>query len=103
MSRFLMQPNGKLAVFSEIVDNFTHANLDQEDALRVARADMDLGPESARHKVNRGLARGLDAEGGWKECLETVRVIHGEKICAEVVQEILNAENERPRPRKRRV
>jgi hypothetical protein len=96
--RFLMQPNGKLAVFSEIVDNFTYANLAQEEALRVASADMDLGPDASRHKVANGLARGVDDHGGWNYCLKTIRAVHGEEACDAVVKEILEAE----KPRKKR-
>ena len=75
-SRFLMQPNGKLACFSTIVDNFTHANLTEEEAL--AAAFEDMGRDAAEAKVARGVARGIDAEGGWNECLNTIRLFHGE-------------------------
>jgi hypothetical protein len=82
-----MQPNGKLARFSTVVDNFTHVNLTEEEAFVAAFEDMGRGEAEA--KVARGIARGIDAEGGWNECLETIRAIHGEGMCAVVVTEIL--------------
>lgn len=89
-SRFLMQPNGKLARFSTIVDNFTHANLTEKDAYYVACGDM--GRDAAEAKVARGVARGLDSEGGWNDCLETIRTVHGPDECAAVVAEILGSQ-----------
>lgn len=85
--RFLMQPNGKLARFSTIVDNFTHCNLTKEEAFAVAFEDM--GRDEAEAKIARGVARTLEAEYGWNECLETIRVIHGADECEAVVAEIL--------------
>lgn len=88
-SRFLLQPNGKLACFSTIVDNFTRCNLTKEEAFVAAFEDM--GRSEAEGKVARGLARGLEAQGGWNECLETIRMIHGPDTCAAVVAEILGS------------
>ena len=91
-SRFLVQPNGKLARFSTIVDNFTHYDLSEEEAYEVCLDNM--GRLDARAKVARGLARGLDAEFGWNECLETIRICHGEKELASVLKEILGSADE---------
>jgi hypothetical protein len=93
--RFLMQPNGKLARFSTIVDMFTHANLTEEEAFNAAFEDM--GRSEAEAKVARGVARGVDAEGGWNECLETIRLIHGADKCAIVLAEILGDRCSEPR------
>jgi hypothetical protein len=91
--RFLLQPNGRLARFSSIVDNFTHVNMTEEEALREAREGM--GRRDAEAAVARGVARGLDAEGGWNACLETIRTVHGPDECAAVVEESLK---EKPEP-----
>ena len=80
-----MQPNGLLARFFTIVDNFTHMNMTKEEALEVAREDM--GRQDAEAKVERGL-RDEDpwTHGGppgdgtsrWRADIATIRVIQGE-------------------------
>jgi hypothetical protein len=87
-ARFLLQPNGKLARFSTIVDNFTHANLTEEEAYDISCHDM--GRQDATNKVARGLARGLDDPLGWNECLETIKLIHGQDELDNVIAEIEN-------------
>jgi len=86
-SRWMLQPNGKLCRFSTIVDNFTHANLTAEEAFTVCFEDM--GRDQAHAKVARGLARGLDDQGGWNESLRDVALTHGQEQADLVRAEIL--------------
>ena len=72
-SRFVLQPDGKLARFSENVDNFTHYDMSREDAFEVAFEDM--GREAAVDKVQRG----FDNPERWKEELWTIFNAHGKE------------------------
>jgi hypothetical protein len=82
-SRVVRQPNGLLAVFSTVVDDFTRMDLTESEALRWAREHM--GRADAEAKVRRGLddenpwtgERG-DGLSRWRDALETVRAVHGE-------------------------
>lgn len=93
-SRFVLQPNGLLARFSTIVDNFTYANLTKEQAIKVAREDM--GRAAAEAKVERGLKDELPWQNGvygdgtarWNEACRIVKLIHGEKALKEILMEI---------------
>ncbi len=71
--RIVLQPNGKLAQFSEFIDNFTDVDLTYEEAvdecIREGMSVMD-----AIDKVNRGIEAG---NARYLECLETIRLIHG--------------------------
>lgn len=88
--RIVLQPNGKLARFSDIVDDFTHMDMTAEEATEVCREHM--GRREAKEKVRAGLkdhkpwtvgvkGSGLDR---WKDCLETIRSVHGKKRADEV-------------------
>ena len=88
--RFMLQPNGKLCCFSDIVDNFTHGGCSFEEAVQVAVVDLDLGRLAAEAKIRRGAARNLHDEGGWFDCLEKVKRVHGEKAMTDIVAEIMD-------------
>jgi hypothetical protein len=71
--RIVQQPNGKLARFSEVVDDFTDVDLTYEEALdECIRHGMSV--MDAIEKVNRGIKAG---NARYLECLETIRTIHG--------------------------
>lgn len=89
--RFLLQPDGKLCRFSTIVDDFTHGGMTPEQAFAVAFEDM--GRAAAESKVERGLARGLDDEGGWNESLRTVAAIHGQEHADAIARELLGLDD----------
>lgn len=81
--RIVKQPNGRYARFSDIVDTFTHMNMTRTDALMLC-VDM-CGSKMARAKVDGADADTVWGEQGdgsglcrWRDCLETIRVIHGE-------------------------
>ncbi len=92
--RFVKQPDGKLARFSEVVDSFTHANLTEAQAYKLAR--KDLGIEDAKRKVQRALddedprRSGVKGIGGlrWRDAVETIERVHGEKVARETLAEM---------------
>lgn len=83
--RLVKQPNGKLARFSDIVDDFTHFDMDDAEALDVC-LEHNCGRDDAMAKVRRARAdepwdtpwKGpADGLNRWRDSLETVQAIHG--------------------------
>lgn len=88
-----LQPNGKLAVFSSIVDDFTVLDATEEQLIDYFLDHM--GRKDAREKVQRGLNDEAIEPGEkmhpplhrWKESLDTMRVVHGRKRLEEFLAE----------------
>lgn len=79
MPNFLvMQPNGKLAAFSTIVDDFTAINMTAEQAVEYCRYRTWGGAtvDEARAKVAKAIQLGRER---FYESVDTVFVIHGEQ------------------------
>lgn len=83
--RFVRQPNGKLGLFSDVVDAFTWLNLTEEEALEVCRDEMDLGPKGSVEKVRSGVedhepwkfnVKG-DGLSRWREAIGLIERVHG--------------------------
>ena len=71
--RIVQQPDGKLARFSEVVDDFTDVDLTYEEALdECIRRGMSV--MDAIEKVKRGIEAG---NARYLESLEIIRTIHG--------------------------
>jgi imidazolonepropionase-like amidohydrolase len=91
------QPNGLLARFSTIVDDFTHYGMTRAEALAVCRVDMGIADAEA--KVARGEADDMEGMGGdnpspdglnrWRDCVNTIRICHGAPAARQRVREIL--------------
>jgi hypothetical protein len=88
--RIVKQPNGLLARFSDVVDNFTDLNMTDEEALVLCREH--LGIADAQQKVLAGVqdwkpwthnipGSGL---GRWNDCLETIKNVHGKKAVRKI-------------------
>jgi hypothetical protein len=84
--RYVLQPNGLLGRFSDVVDNFTHVNLTPDEALQLEiEAGMAQLRRDASAKVERGLkdelphTHGLYGDGTarWNAALSTISGIHG--------------------------
>ena len=71
--RIVQQPNGLLARFSDVVDNFTHSNMHEQEALNFCIEK--LGVEEGTAKVQRALDAGLTR---YQEEIDTIREVHGE-------------------------
>lgn len=70
--RMIKQPNGLLARFSEVVDNFTHVNLSVAEAIELCEEDMSA--DDAAQKVQRG----IDSDNRWTEAIGIIRRVHGD-------------------------
>jgi hypothetical protein len=71
--RIVQQPDGKLARFSEVVDDFTDVDLTFGEAIdECIRRGMSV--MDAIEKVKRGIEAG---NARYLECMETIRTIHG--------------------------
>ena len=92
--RIVKQPNGLLARFSDIVDNFTDINMTKAEALEYCTKEM--GEVAAIEKVNAGIkdykpwthnsvGSGHDR---WDDCLKTIIRVHGQKEVDELLKEI---------------
>lgn len=88
---FVRQPDGKLAEFSTVVDNFTAQDLSHEEALQCCNG---MSWEDALEKVRRGEEDAqytggpqlnMDQEGNqlkrWEDCLGTILIVHGWEEC----------------------
>lgn len=91
--RMVKQPNGLLARFSDIVDNFTDLDLTETEALELCKECYDLSRQDAEEKVRAALedwepwtvGKQGDGLSRWRDSLKTVELIHGK----EAVEEIL--------------
>ena len=94
--RIVKQPNGLLGRFSDVVDDFTHIDMTQDEAIDACL--NHLGRHDAALKVQRGIddepippfieASGKnDGLDRWRAAIETVAAIHGRKIANQRVRE----------------
>lgn len=106
--RFVLQPNGLLARFSEVVDDFTHYDMTAAEAVRLAREGNGYGGmdyADAVAKVQRGLddepvwgcAPRADKLSRWHEALETIGQRHGKSV-AQSRKKDLSRKQEEPTP-----
>lgn len=83
--RFVQQPNGLLARFSDIVDDFTDYHLTHMDAVRLCMRDHGMSIKEAELKVERGWQAGMTR---WPDEIKTIRVVHGDSIAEERIKEL---------------
>lgn len=86
--RIVQQPNKLLAIFSDIVDDFTWYDMTEEEAVQVCIDEYDMGPKSAREKVQRGVDAGM---ARWNDEIETIRSIHGDTRADECIKDMSGA------------
>jgi hypothetical protein len=68
------QPNGRLARFSDSVNNFTHMNLTEAEAVDVCKKYLNIN--DAFYKVELGMD---DTHlQRWTDALKRIRDVHGE-------------------------
>lgn len=94
--RIVRQPNGKLARFSEVVDDFTHYDMTAEEAFDVCLEEM--GRAEAIMKVSKGIADSptwkcpdsghADGLDRWRDAIDTIRFVHGEERAREREREL---------------
>lgn len=92
--RFVLQPNGKLARFSDVVDDFTHMGMTEAEALEFAVTQM--GQRDAEEKVRAAVedhepwtvGKKGDGTARWRDSLESVERVHGKKAREEREQSV---------------
>ena len=86
--RIVKQPNGLLARFSTIVDDFTHINMTCEETVILCKKE-GCTPIDAALKVTRALDDVLEDEtrgdglGRWRDALDDIQNVHGKKVRVE--------------------
>jgi hypothetical protein len=88
--RIVKQPNGLYARFSDPVDHFTEYDMQRDEALWTCRNEYGCSVEEALKKVeNADNDRTQDGKiGRFQACVETIRIIHGEKEAEKVIQQM---------------
>jgi hypothetical protein len=78
----VVQPNGLLARFSTVVDDFTAMNMTESEAAEVIAQEY---AERAKQDAEQAIARAkADTKGErWSDCLATIRDIHGPQTASE--------------------
>jgi hypothetical protein len=76
------QPNGRLARFSDMVDNFTHMNLTEVEAIEVCTAYLSL--YDCMSKVDLGMQD--ESLERWKTALSRIESVHGSSARANAVE-----------------
>lgn len=70
--RIVKQPDGRYARWSDIVDGFTHVDMDRDEAIEVAHQHITKNAvEEAQAKVDRADKN----PGRWEECQELMRIL----------------------------
>jgi hypothetical protein len=89
--RIVLQPNGKLARFSDVVDNFTDVEMTVEEAIIECQQELSL--DAAKKKVQVGVddlipmsvTKKGDGSVRWNDCLQTISLVHGNAEVREVL------------------
>jgi hypothetical protein len=81
-NRAIKQPNGLYARFSEIVDDFTHANCSRKELWGFYRDEC--GVECANGKLQRADENAYR----FNEAIEVIKSIHGEEIAEKRKKEL---------------
>jgi hypothetical protein len=94
----VQQPNGLLARYSEVVEDFTDYNLTLEEAEQVC--SEYLGRLEAQKKVQRGIDAG---QARFTGAIETIRQVHGKNVAErrqrQMSTPVKEKKNERPTSR----
>lgn len=83
--RFIQQPNGKFARFSDVVDDFTHYDMTEADAVYLCRHDHEMSQAEAEIKV----ANALSEPSRFEDAIESIRFHHG-SLLADVRRSVLS-------------
>lgn len=74
--RVVQQPNGLLAIFSDIVDSFTWCHMTYDECIAECRNHEGMGALESKEKVQRGIDAGNER---FEESLTTIMHIHGKR------------------------
>lgn len=95
MAQFVVkQPNGKFSLFSEVVDKFITANLDESGMSAYLRS-RGMSKENANIKVQSAIndrcifnGKCMEGEWRWNYACDVIRDIHGQVVLNEILEEI---------------
>ncbi|HEX4334637.1 MAG TPA: hypothetical protein VH062_01920 [Polyangiaceae bacterium] len=91
-SFFVKQPDGRLARFSSVVDDFVAFDMTAEEAEQLILDELvEVARATAKAAVKRGIDDELprhhgvygDGQARWRDALETVESIHGKNARAQ--------------------
>jgi hypothetical protein len=90
------QPDGRFCRFSSVVDDLTHCNMSESDALEVCTEYM--GKYEAPAKVQAGIDDLLpyntikkgDGSARWNDIIETIECVHGKEGLKKTLELINN-------------
>lgn len=93
--QIVRQPNGKLARWTDVVDDFTHCNMTEAEAAGMCIAEYGMSQASAWRKVAFGADDFTDPQfhsvhelkddglNRWRRCLRLIRQSHGDDTARE--------------------
>jgi hypothetical protein len=92
--RIVNQPNGKLAIFSDVIDKFTFFSISVDEAIMFCAEKM--GTLEAKNKVQSGIDdiepwtsnKKGDGLSRWKDCLNSIVMVHGYEGLKETLQKM---------------
>lgn len=88
------QPNGKLARFSNVIDDFTHVDMTELEAVELCREQMSH--DDANAKVRAGIddikywtknEKGTGHDR-WDDCIATIANVHGQAKAADLIDSL---------------
>ncbi|MFG6179612.1 hypothetical protein ACGTN6_20450 [Halomonas sp. THAF12] len=94
--RFVKQPNGLLAIFSDVVDDFTYVNMTAAQAFDHCKSKHGLSDADAHQKVRAGLddwkpwAHTVKGSGHdrWDESLRIIQDAHGDLGLKKIMDDV---------------
>lgn len=86
--RFVVQPNGLLARFSDVVDDFTDYDMTHMDAVRLCIREHGMSSVDAYEKVGRGITAGMSR---WPNEIKTIRAVHGDAVAQKRIEMLSKA------------
>lgn len=100
--RFVKQPNGLLARFSDVVDDFTDVNLTTAQALELCKSEYGLSEADAERKVRGGTedwkpwTHAVHGSGHdrWDESIRIVQEVHGEHALTKLLADVSSITSE---------
>ena len=86
-SFFVTQPNGFIARFSTVLDDFTATNMTEIDATEVIT--LEYAKRAKRDSAQSIAAAKSDTDGkAWEDCIARIRLIHGDAVASERLQTV---------------
>lgn len=95
MAQFVVkQPDGKLALFSEVVDNFIACNMDESQMIAYLRS-RGMDESNAKVKVDAGINerwlfnnKCTESNWRWNYAIGVIKDIHGQDVLDKTLKEM---------------